>query len=255
MAPLASWGLKLDRADSHIRQLDDEIAKYIDRDPYSVIRSESCDLHPACWRFVLRIEEQPDPRLAVMLGDAVHNMRSALDHIAVAIAPESKRREASFPIFVDRRDRQFDRRTAGMSPRAVTIIRRYQPYRQRTAFRRRMHALAVLAAMNNADKHSSLVVVGTGLSQVTSEVTARGHIMKQSHEANRVVQDGGEVAHFADLDPPLNAPEVSVQTGGYTVVSLDTDTPEVAIDVAELWNILGYLKDTIVPALEPWARR
>lgn len=139
-----SWQLKVDRAEKHLQELEAEIRCYARRQAYEAVRARQTKKDPHDWTYVLRITEQPDPRLAVICGDIVHNLRSAYDHLAVAIAPRRRRWQAGFPIELDdiwekdeagryvvadqnRRD-SFLSRTEGMPPKAVAIIEELQPY-------------------------------------------------------------------------------------------------------------------------------
>lgn len=80
-----SWWLKLERAERHLEELDREIAQYAASEPYVAIREARCQLHADCWRFTLQVRREPDRRLATIAGDAVHNMRSALDLATAAM--------------------------------------------------------------------------------------------------------------------------------------------------------------------------
>ena len=53
--------------------------------------------HPTHWRFVLQITEPPDPQIAIVFGDFLFNVRSALDHVAVACAPPSTQAGRGLP--------------------------------------------------------------------------------------------------------------------------------------------------------------
>jgi len=69
------WILKLTRARSHIEDLEARVRTFLD--------SEPCDLeHVAVAGGLglrLRVKTPPPPELAAVVGDAVHNLRSALD--------------------------------------------------------------------------------------------------------------------------------------------------------------------------------
>lgn len=49
----------------------------------------------------MRITEQPNPMIAIMLGDFIHNLRCALDYIIVASVPRRRQNSASFPILLE----------------------------------------------------------------------------------------------------------------------------------------------------------
>jgi hypothetical protein len=218
-----SWWLKLDRAEHHLKDLDAEITRYLDGNPYEVVRIPKCHQHTDCWRYKLRTRPI-DPGCALVLGDAVHNMRSALDHLAVAL---SQNDEASFPIVTDdidnprtQRDHKarsrFNRAVKGMPPKAITAIRAFQPYHEATKVDRRTQGLAVLSYIDNADKHRALTFVSPGLADTSSITKARGRVLHQtgSYPAGAFIDDGADVAHWGWLapdEPPLEESEVNVE--------------------------------------------
>lgn len=136
------------------------------------------------WTYRLFSEVEPDPYLAVVLGDLLYDVRSALDHIAVASVPTRRKYKASFPIFtvdpekVHPGDEEGDaarleawkHRTTGMSDKAMAVVRSVQPYNaqppahlQHIPLGPEDHALALLSAFQNADKHRQLITIADAL--------------------------------------------------------------------------------------------
>jgi hypothetical protein len=93
-----SWWLKIDRAKRHFREFELEAKRYSDRRPYRAERVGYRKNNRQHWRYVLRITEQPPLTLSPILGDAFHNLRSALDHMAAALVPSERRSHSQFPI-------------------------------------------------------------------------------------------------------------------------------------------------------------
>lgn len=102
---LAGIDGKIERAEGHIADLDTAIGHFINSGPYRVeINDDPKDPDRVCW--ILR-EQRPDPmptvEFAVLIGDAVHNLRAALDHLACGLVSEVSHapitRETMFPIF------------------------------------------------------------------------------------------------------------------------------------------------------------
>ena len=118
---------------------------------------------------LLRIEHAPELPwyTGMMIGDVLHNLRSALDHTAWALVEAgttpvpSSPRLVQFPIYDDAGNfsAQVTKRLPGVSSEAVAIIESVQPY-QRGAT---AEALGVLARLSNEDKHRHIPasVVGT----------------------------------------------------------------------------------------------
>lgn len=104
---LAGIDGKIERAEGHIVDLDTAIGDFINSDPYRVeVNDDPKDPDRVCW--MLR-EQRPDTmptvEFAVLIGDAVHNLRAALDHLACGLVSEASHvpvtRETMFPIFRD----------------------------------------------------------------------------------------------------------------------------------------------------------
>ncbi len=98
---------KIERAERHIDDLDAVIGAFIQSDAYRVeINDDPKDASRVRW--ILR-EQRPDPmptvEFAVLIGDAVHNLRCALDHLACGLVGEVSHApitpETMFPIFRD----------------------------------------------------------------------------------------------------------------------------------------------------------
>ena len=85
-------------------------------------------------QYVFRIEKPrvPNREWGVLVGEVVHNLRSALGQ-AVYAASDSPSRDTEFPVCRDPDD--WDRRSAkllkGVPDSAVSIIRNAQPFRQK----------------------------------------------------------------------------------------------------------------------------
>jgi hypothetical protein len=266
----ASWWLKLQRADHHLEEINRYIVAYEGKKVYR----PQCESNPQrkedVWTYVLEITEQPDERLPIVIGDMVHNMRSALDHILVALRPWKYRYKKGFPILTDnpwegeltegkRRERAgFCESISGLPGEAATAIVLLQPYldREEGADPRR-NALQVIKRLDNADKHREPIVTVPGLVNVTTLVTARGERIEQRHQPAAsgypgLVEAGTEVAHFGWVkSPPLTVTEVDVDVRGTPLVALDVGIPDGYMEARDtLAGSLGYLWEHVIPVLE-----
>jgi hypothetical protein len=131
---------------------------------------------------VARVEPLP-PAWSLMLGDVAANLRSALEHLAWGIVARGRRgkrglpltndeaRGVSFPIYGERRqfNGEVDRKLIGADRGDVARVRRVQPYHRGRRGKSR-HALFILSALCNADKHRAIepirVVPSAGSYQV-----------------------------------------------------------------------------------------
>jgi hypothetical protein len=216
-----SWRLKLNRAERHLAEFDGEVGRYIDRDPYKAIRSVATKAERSSWLYRIQFDE-PDPNLAVIAGDVIHNTRSALDHMAVALVPRKRRSSTSYPV-IERLDKDalvtFKTACKGMPRSARRIIKENQPYRSGPSAA--LHWLALLSALENADKHRNLVVVAGGLIDGTVTVSARGRTLSQRTGASFRYGDT-EIAHFRWTErPALTESEVTVDVVGTVLVAFE----------------------------------
>ena len=108
------------------------------------------------------------------------NLRSALDHILVAMIPDDQVEKQSFPIFTDVLDgkdslsgcvppsegttRMETEETPGLQANAPSSSDPMAPYRHvRELTDPQYVSLAILSALQNAEKHRHLMVVSNGL--------------------------------------------------------------------------------------------
>ncbi len=164
---MRSWWLKVERAKAHIVELEREGDRLTNVSSTEVIAADSEFVVQDALAGIVHswtataeiIEAESDPWIATIIGDAAHNLRTALDHCAVAVAPPERTRLAGFPIFTDMptggRLEKFDSLVEGMPHEAIEIITAAQPYMGSG----RMHPLARLSELDNTDKHRQLHVV------------------------------------------------------------------------------------------------
>lgn len=148
---------KIARAKHHLESLDRDIAGFLEGRPFRVTVDCISDgtLH------IARLEHGPQPpfdRWAVIIGDCVHNLRSALDYVAWELAgSHDSDSETLFPIFDTLEDwnRKSRRRTKRLSAHVVGLIESMQPFRSATPS---LSALSALRRVSDADKHKLLTV-------------------------------------------------------------------------------------------------
>lgn len=181
------WWLKFGRAEKHMVEIKQEAMRYASSNPYSFTRIRLPDSQKEI-RYRFHITQQPDPMVAVILGDFVHNLRSALDYIAVACVPKQRRAKASFPILFQNifakdkngefvvKDAQLRRNvetaTEGLQPKVRTLIIRLQPYHHGANAHRNI--LGIISRLENADKHRQLITIGCGGQDFAVNFTVRG---------------------------------------------------------------------------------
>ncbi len=231
-----SWWLKVKRAQKHMVDIEREAQRYAGLRPYRFEPFPQPKGHRDL-RWTLRITSQPDPMLALMVGDFVHNLRSALDHVVVASIPKkarssftafpwtsvdifAKRAKGEFVIKSDDARQDFERAIRGIHPDARTTIIGLQPYHAGSEAHRMV--LGLISRLDNADKHRELTTFGAGLLNPWVEATYRGTTRKirPANVADRqFVNDGAVVRWYDPADPAVRPedvikPEVHMEFGG-----------------------------------------
>lgn len=149
---------KLNRADEHIRDLKTRWDVFRKANPIAVTRQDYGELGYVNV-FVDHVPEVP-VEFSLILGDALFNLRSSLDHAVCRIIESSGKTpdtHACFPIFEtpEKFEAGLARCVNGMRQNAVDAIRRIQPYKAGNK------ALWVLNRLNVIDKHRLLLAVAS----------------------------------------------------------------------------------------------
>jgi hypothetical protein len=164
MSNLLSVRLKRERAEEHMDTAQRLIKAFLDGGPCVVVHEYDPKAHRHSWRIQGR-PRQIGHYVSVVLGDALYNFRSALDHLAHQLVlrnGETPDRSNAFPICA--RTLQWDssareQRTRGMHEDAIAFIKDVQPcFTQDFPF---YEGLGRLEALSNFDKHNRLNLVVT----------------------------------------------------------------------------------------------
>lgn len=158
---------KLDRSQEHFDVLDELIGSYLRTEPYRFIAEEYLEGDAHHYAIFLEVDTfPPDGVWGPVIGDVVHNLRSALDHLAWQLALPTARsdtpRRIEFPIFLE--DPTDDPEVRGalrkklqcLRPDCHAVIDAAQPYKTRDTH----HPLWLLQALWNTDKHRTLHTTG-----------------------------------------------------------------------------------------------
>jgi hypothetical protein len=157
---------KIDQARKHITTLTGDIQTFFESKPYEVGTKRDPQTRRLIY-YVLNLKQVP-PSLATTTGDAIQNLRTALDHLAyqlylVGSQQSGNGRHIQFPIGKDAGHYANLRNgtTTGMRPDAITMLDSLQPYKGGKG-----HKFWVLQELNNADKHRFLIAVGSNFQSV-----------------------------------------------------------------------------------------
>jgi hypothetical protein len=159
--PLDGCHAKLFRAYEHFGELDADIGRFYKSETHRIV--DEFDEDSGWYRFTLAVDVQPPLRWSVLLGDWLHNLRSALDHLAWELVKHNGGSPGvwtGFPIcltshaFLDAKGGQ--RQLAGMSREARALVERVQPFQGKVPD---YHPLRVLQQLSNSDKHRTVAPV------------------------------------------------------------------------------------------------
>lgn len=196
---------KVERANHHISDFATQVRRFFDGYPYNVMQEADQETQ----RFGYHLYERrrfPDRRFALIIGDALHNLRSALDYLisACSRANGASQDRSQFPFageekkLADAIDRHVTK--AGAGEIAAGLVRRLKPYPGGN------DSLIALHALDNIDKHRLVlplackieVTVTAGLYEGLPESSATGSIYSpEGTSAFIAAQDGYEdaIAH------------------------------------------------------------
>lgn len=157
---------KLDRADKHLADLGRAVEDFLESKPFDAARTVSDDGHDHIISWT-RTAEIP-VEIALIAGDAVHNVRSALDHLAVEIERASaltqgheltvaEERRPQFSVALNDADfeTQVKRYFTFTAPATIDVIRVFQPCSMVPVEPKRS-PLYQVSNLDNADKHRVL---------------------------------------------------------------------------------------------------
>jgi hypothetical protein len=157
--PLERVRGKVNRAQEHAQSLSNDISAAVrgPDNPYRLVPELDLDAGKCSLR-VEKVAEFPRPQWETVVGEIVHNLRSALDQLAYQLAllnraDDDALRGCEFPIFVDRDRFNGGSKGSGvykmraLATRDQHIIESVQP------FDFPEHPLWVLQQMSNSDKH------------------------------------------------------------------------------------------------------
>lgn len=170
MALPESVALKLGKAREHMKAAKVGANTFIKGNPYSIGRDLEEDGRKHVHRFTRYTE--PPPEIGLWVGDAIHNLRASLDHLAFALAHKgaasvgmvmtSKQETAiQFPVvktldeFKDQIARNRLRYVDGEAIKEICLL---QPFKRGSQFN--IDYLWKIAELDNADKHRKLTTVG-----------------------------------------------------------------------------------------------
>lgn len=157
MPELADARLKLNWGNCHLDSFKDRIQRFLDTKP-KIVRLET-KYYPKTQHFLHRVKEVSEfpVEWGLVIGDVLHNYRSALDAAAwklVTLGTTPKPtdpKQVMFPIYKTTRGfhANINRRLPGVSTAALAVVERRQPYNG-------WDEPAKLQTLSNDDKHRAI---------------------------------------------------------------------------------------------------
>jgi hypothetical protein len=254
--PLAGIQAKLDRAKEQLKMIGTEAEALINEgNAYSIVGQFEPERH--AWVERVKVNRPPPLRLGVLLGEYIHSLRSALDHLMWQVTLRdggTPNDSTQFPI-ASKSEAQFNnmanRRIPDLSKEHRALVQKAQPYHAGDqAF---THPLAVLADFSNIDKHQ---IVHPTFAQVGDREVAplkriNGEGGPSPVKRVSVAPVGQPVIDGAPLVTiefwPTEEPPIEVKVGGHFV--LDVAFGERALH----WKSLPGIGEYVVRVLSAFA--
>ncbi len=169
MHRLAGPLIKTERAKEHVSHLEREIRTFFDSKPYEVRRYAEADT--GYWSFRLHVHRQPPLNWTALIGDTIHNLRSALDLLACQLVLNdggTVTQDTAFPISRSAQEFEssFATKIKGASPAVVSLMKGVQAHKGGNETFWRLHRLDIF------DKHQLLIPVGSAFAAVVLDFAA-----------------------------------------------------------------------------------
>lgn len=243
---------KVRRAETHLVELTALVASYRDSRPYRVLVDPPGDNGiplPNGHRLLVWYE-RPPLIIGAVAGDALVNLRAALDHLVWGLAnPETRGTWTQFPI-QQRETKQgrkrFLKALAGVSREAVNALERMQPYHGPGEPQDR--PLAILNDLVNEDKHRNLIgarlVVPARAWFGEFDVEHVEDLQPLGTAIAELVEDAATDWGLALTDPDTNTWELQVNVTRPTFEVVTNTTPQ-----RDLIDTLHRVRVTVIQAV------
>jgi hypothetical protein len=198
MVDLGGVRIKIDRAKKHFDKLHMAIRAFDARRPYRV-ETKRDPYNPSYEHYYFRCNENIPEDWSAIVGDCVHNLRSSLDLLAVALVIANGGVPTDYTSFPVGSDQTHFRTSAinrinGASAKAIKLVKRLKPYRGGNDTIWRLHRIDI------ADKHQLLIPVAA----------AQQKLGIKYHVTDETTRDmpKGPMMHVAERKFPLKDGDV-----------------------------------------------
>ena len=244
----------LDQAAAHIVTLREKINAFRGGEPPPFeFRAESAPRggNSVEHRLFAVVRESPPRTLAPIIGDAIHNIRSALDYLVYELAPPEVRATGStqFPIFRDEDGfkTRGSKMLTGITGDERMLIERAQPYIASNPPRH--DPLAILQKLSNDDKHRLLVPMIAAVSSQNVWVGADNADIEFTHIASGPVEHDTRIVTFTATPRDRSKGMTVHPQSGLEIQLAGTGANDRDIEVADLLGMLhSHVRHTVIGA-------
>ncbi len=204
IAPFEASKLKLERSAEHLQELERSAATYLSEKPCAIVVEQFPGMEAMktqSWNAQIR---KPVPmKLAALVGDVIHNLRSALDLLVCDLVKINGQNVANvyFPFCPSEKhlsDAIRDRKIFRAGSDVVRLIESMKPYKGGNIALRAIHDLDV------TDKHQALLPVLSGVSLPLGQIFKTNLPPNVGHWQSLIDHDGQMIIGTPDiLDIPL----------------------------------------------------
>lgn len=158
LPPFVGPYMRIDRANAHFQILKSEILEFLGREPYRVLPETDPETDYELFR--IKVIEAIPNTWAVLIGDIFHNLRSALDNLAIDLLrlhtqdPSKTAIDETYsPIGKTKTtfDKALQEKFKRVHPTALKIVKRLKPYQGG------IDAFWTIHRLNILDKHVCLL--------------------------------------------------------------------------------------------------
>lgn len=205
IAPFEASKLKIERANKHIQELELSISSYFAENPCALVVEPFPGMDPIrnhAW--IARIRKPVPHALSAIIGDAVHNLRTALDLLACDLVRLNDRstRSVYFPFCEKASDLSTmikDRNLHRAGDDVVRAIKHLKPYKGGNVSLRSIHDMDI------ADKHQALLPVIGAVNAPVGTIVFSGKQFNLPQISTLVTREGQIVMGLPASQIPLGA--------------------------------------------------
>jgi hypothetical protein len=233
-----------------VEALDREMDRFMrEEHPHQVVS----DVDTATGELICKVEVYKNPPLewSLYIGDALQNVRAALDYLAseltiLNLGTAADLNHTAYPVFSDSKtfNELVARRVGGVTPAQRALLEQTQPYMRRDS--NQWDQLAVVNALSKIDKHRTVHLAWIGLRSIDFP---RGIVELVEPAYFGPLEHGAELARFRGLGHPGQG-EVKVDINFAFGVTLTEPTVGAPLPVR---TVLGAVHDHAANILDAFA--